>query len=279
MDALHDKAERIALENRVIALDELEFEVRAEIEEIKGVMFTGSRQGCAARRLADQGQGRGTGPLPGRAAAHGRKAGGAGQLKDDNMKSIATALVSARKAFGPALKTKTNPHLKAKYADLAACLEAVEDALTASGVWLYQETSECADGVTVETVFLHESGESLRCGKLHVPAVKSDPQGYGSALTYARRYSLMAACGIAAEDDDGNAARKTHKIDADLMTRAVLASNAGMAKLTPRFGVVLARKTAPPSAPRLTPISRPRPPPIVRFKNERRSALEHRPSR
>lgn len=52
MDALHDKAERIALENRVIALDELEFEVRAEIAEIKGVMFTGSAH--AARQGALQ---------------------------------------------------------------------------------------------------------------------------------------------------------------------------------------------------------------------------------
>lgn len=153
------------------------------------------------------------------------------------MKSIATALVNARKAFGPALKTKTNPHLKAKYADLGACLEAVEDALTASGIWLYQETSECPDGVTVETVFLHESGESLRCGKLHVPAIKSDPQGYGSALTYARRYSLMTACGIAAEDDDGQAAsRKQAKADADLMTRAALACNSGTAKYAAFWG-------------------------------------------
>jgi hypothetical protein len=48
----------------------------------------------------------------------------------------------------------------------------------------------------------------LECGKLHVPAAKQDPQGYGSALTYARRYSLMAACGIAPEDDDGNAATR-----------------------------------------------------------------------
>jgi hypothetical protein len=62
--------------------------------------------------------------------------------------------------------------------------------------------------VTVETVFVHESGEMLECGKLHVPAAKHDPQGYGSALTYARRYSLMAACGIAPEDDDGNAGSK-----------------------------------------------------------------------
>ena len=62
--------------------------------------------------------------------------------------------------------------------------------------------------MTVETVFIHESGEMLECGKLHVPASKQDPQGYGSALTYARRYSLMAACAIAPEDDDCNAATR-----------------------------------------------------------------------
>jgi hypothetical protein len=60
----------------------------------------------------------------------------------------------------------------------------------------------------VETLFVHVSGETLSGGILHVPAAKQDPQGYGSALTYARRYSLMAACGIAPEDDDANAAIK-----------------------------------------------------------------------
>lgn len=124
------------------------------------------------------------------------------------MKNIATALVKAKKAFSPALKDKTNPAFRSKYADLGACLEAVNDALLENGIALYQETSEDNMGVTVETVLLHESGESLRSGKLHVPAMKQDPQGYGSALTYARRYSLMAACGIAPEDDDGNAASK-----------------------------------------------------------------------
>jgi hypothetical protein len=64
----------------------------------------------------------------------------------------------------------------------------------------------------VETMFIHESGEMLECGTLHVPASKQDPQGYGSALTYARRYSLMAACGIAPEDDDGNSASRRTEI-------------------------------------------------------------------
>jgi hypothetical protein len=124
------------------------------------------------------------------------------------MKNIASALVKAQKAFGPALKTATNPHFRTKYADLSACVEAVIESLNANGIYLLQGTHECPDGVTVETVFLHESGEQLTAGKLHVPAAKQDPQGYGSALTYARRYSLMAACGIAPEDDDGNAASK-----------------------------------------------------------------------
>lgn len=127
------------------------------------------------------------------------------------MDKIAAAFVKAKRAFGPALKDKTNPAFRSKYADLGACLEAVEDALLANGIALYQETSEDASGVTVETVLLHETGESLRCGKLHVPAAKQDPQGYGSALTYARRYSLMTACGIAPEDDDGNAATQAKR--------------------------------------------------------------------
>lgn len=124
------------------------------------------------------------------------------------MKQVAAAFVAAKRAFGPALKDKTNPAFRSKYADLGACIDAVEDALLNNGIAFIQETSEDATGVTVETVFLHESGETMRCGKLHVPASKQDPQGYGSALTYARRYSLMAACGIAPEDDDGNAASK-----------------------------------------------------------------------
>jgi hypothetical protein len=127
------------------------------------------------------------------------------------MKNIASALVKAQQAFGPALKTNTNPHFKSKYADLSACVEAVIDALNANGIALMQQTHECESGVMVETVFVHESGETLSSGKLHVPAAKQDPQGYGSALTYARRYSLMAACGIAPEDDDGNAASKQQR--------------------------------------------------------------------
>jgi hypothetical protein len=139
------------------------------------------------------------------------------------MKNIATALVKAQKAFGPALKTATNPHFRSRYADLSACVEAVIDALNDNGIAMIQKCYDCNTGIMVETVFIHESGEMLECGILQVPASKQDPQGYGSALTYARRYSLMAACGIAPEDDDGNAASKKPTIDSNLMADHLLA--------------------------------------------------------
>lgn len=124
------------------------------------------------------------------------------------MKLIAQALCKAQKAFAPALKTATNPHFKSKYVGLDGCVEAVIDALNSNGIYLMQKSHDCDNGVKIETILLHESGEEYSGGILHVPASKNDAQGYGSALTYARRYSLMATCGIAPEDDDGNAASK-----------------------------------------------------------------------
>jgi hypothetical protein len=137
------------------------------------------------------------------------------------MKAISAAFVKAQKEFGPALKTATNPHFKSRYADLSACVEAVIDALNNNGIALMQTTHPDDSGVTVETVLIHESGEMIKNGPLHVPASKQDPQGYGSALTYARRYSLMAACGIAPEDDDGNAASKQKAVATDVVKNHV----------------------------------------------------------
>jgi len=125
------------------------------------------------------------------------------------MKAIASALVKAQREFGPALKSSTNPHFRSKYADLSACIEAVIDALNNNGIYLMQLTEEHDGGVKVSTTFIHESGEQLSGGSLFMPAIKHDAQGYGSALSYARRYSLMAACAISGVDDDGNQATKT----------------------------------------------------------------------
>jgi len=144
------------------------------------------------------------------------------------MQKIATALVKAQKAFGPALKSSTNPHFKSRYADLSACVEAVITGLNDNGIALIQKCYDCANGVMVETMFVHESGEMLECGILHVPASKQDPQGYGSALTYARRYSLMAACGIAPEDDDGNSASRKTEIKSIVNENQILDLMAAM---------------------------------------------------
>ena len=123
-------------------------------------------------------------------------------------KQACAAFVKAQKGFAPALKTSLNPHFKNLYVDLAGCVEAVIDALNSNGLALQQFSHERDGGVAIETRLIHESGEVIDCGVLFVPASKQDAQGYGSALTYARRYSLMAACGIAPEDDDGNKATK-----------------------------------------------------------------------
>jgi hypothetical protein len=144
------------------------------------------------------------------------------------MNHIAAAFVKAQKEFGPALKNKSNSHLKSRYADLESCIDAVLGALNNNGIALMQHTHDCESGVIVETVFLHESGEMLSTGRLHVPAIKADPQGYGSALSYARRYALMTACGIAPEDDDGNAASKQPKavaFDLEAANKAVQAAS------------------------------------------------------
>jgi hypothetical protein len=122
------------------------------------------------------------------------------------MKGIATALAKAQAEMGKALKQSNNPHFKSKYADLGNVMDACLPALNAAGIAVIQPTGEDEHGRYVETVLIHgESGESLTC---RVPLIvsKNDMQGYGSAVTYGRRYGLMAMAGIAPEDDDGNAA-------------------------------------------------------------------------
>lgn len=105
-----------------------------------------------------------------------------------------------------ALKTSNNPHFKSKYADLGNVIDAIKPALAKHGLFFWQVSHDTPDGAMIETVIGHKSGGERSLGKLFIPASKKDAHGFGSALTYARRYALMAAFGIPAEDDDGNAA-------------------------------------------------------------------------
>jgi len=122
------------------------------------------------------------------------------------MKGIATALAKAQANMGKALKANKNDHFRSKYADLGNVMDACLPALNEAGIAVIQPIGSDEQGLYVKTVFIHgESGEDIQC---RVPLIlgKNDMQGFGSAVTYARRYGLMAMAGIAPEDDDGNAA-------------------------------------------------------------------------
>jgi len=127
--------------------------------------------------------------------------------KSESIAALAAALAKAQGAMKGAVKDSANPFFKSKYADLASVVEAIRVAFSSNGL-SYIQTVEPSDKdeVRVETTILHSSGEWISCGVLALPVSKSDAQGYGSCLTYARRYSLSAATGVAPEDDDGNAA-------------------------------------------------------------------------
>lgn len=124
--------------------------------------------------------------------------------------SLATAYVAAFAEIEGAVKDAKNPHFKSKYADLPAVIAAIKPALVKHGLAFTQPCQPSEDGVTVQTVLHHASGEMLDLGSLFVPANKRDAQGFGSALTYARRYALVSAFGVPTEDDDGNAASASY---------------------------------------------------------------------
>ncbi|UOF80237.1 erf superfamily [Caudoviricetes sp.] len=125
------------------------------------------------------------------------------------MQELAKALVKAQSSMNHAAKDSKNPHFKSAYSSLASVIDAVRPHLAENGLAFVQKLGTSEGGIIVETVLIHESGQELSCGQLFVPATKQDAQGYGSAISYGKRYSLQAALGIASEDDDGNAATKS----------------------------------------------------------------------
>jgi hypothetical protein len=128
--------------------------------------------------------------------------------KSESIKELASALAKAQGQIKGALKTESNPFFKSKYADLASVVEAIREPLSTNGLSYVQIAHSLENSAAIETMILHSSGEWLSCGAVSVPVSKADAQGFGSAMTYARRYSLSAAFGVAPEDDDGNAAAK-----------------------------------------------------------------------
>lgn len=118
---------------------------------------------------------------------------------------LTEALSKAQGAFDHAKKSVSNEFFKSKYADLAGVIDAAREPLSKNGLAVIQIPKTVDGNVTLITMLSHSSGEWIQ-GEYPLKPVKADPQGYGSAFTYARRYCYSAITGIAQDDDDGNAA-------------------------------------------------------------------------
>lgn len=119
---------------------------------------------------------------------------------------LAMALSAAQAAMKPPVKDSTNPHLKNKYADMASVIEASRDPLSKNHLAVTQVLHhKGGTGALLITKLIHESGEWI--ASEYPLVLTQNHQQNGSAITYARRYSLMAILGVAPDDDDdGNAA-------------------------------------------------------------------------
>jgi len=121
---------------------------------------------------------------------------------------LAAALAKAQGTIDGAIKDRENPHFRSKYADLGAVWDACRGPLAANGIAVTQPIRHREGTSYVVTRLTHASGQWMEDDGMPLLLGKQDMQGLGSAITYARRYGLMAMVGIAPEDDDGDAASK-----------------------------------------------------------------------
>lgn len=128
----------------------------------------------------------------------------------ESRENIFKALHDFRGFLTQPLKDKNNPFFKSKYVPLENIVEVIDEAIKKTGLSYSQEATSEGNYVSVSTNIFHESGEYILFDKLTLPATKADAQGFGSALTYAKRYSLAAAFGVTSdEDDDGTEQAET----------------------------------------------------------------------
>lgn len=120
----------------------------------------------------------------------------------ESIKDISAALINFQKTVVQPKKTSVNPFHKSKYAPLDSIIEAIKEPLAENNLSYTQSIVSSAQGVGVETMIVHSSGQYIIHNPFYLPLQQQTPQGGASASTYARRYSLCAAFGIAPEDDD-----------------------------------------------------------------------------
>lgn len=130
--------------------------------------------------------------------------------KSESISKLAMALVKAQSEISPVGKDGNNPHFKSKYATLDNIIDETRPILAKHGLAIIQMPGGDGEHVKMVTMIMHESGEWMETEPLIMRPSKNDPQGMGSCITYARRYSLSALLSISTdEDDDGNAS--SHK--------------------------------------------------------------------
>nr|UVY58705.1 MAG: ERF superfamily protein [Bacteriophage sp.] len=122
--------------------------------------------------------------------------------RSETITEIAKALAKFQSEVSDPNRTKENAFLKSKYVTLDSLLQAVRPVLASNGLSFLQVPFTGADVVSVTTMLLHESGEWLESDPFTLPLMKKDPQGVGSVVTYARRYSLSSILGVAWDEDD-----------------------------------------------------------------------------
>ena len=131
-------------------------------------------------------------------------------LKSDNINELATALSKVQAKLEGAKMDGSNPFFESRYAILYAVWDACRKPLTDNGLSVVQTCSVGeGEGLILDTTLLHTSGQWIS-GELAIKPTKNDPQGIGSAITYARRYGLATIIGICPEDDDAESATE-HK--------------------------------------------------------------------
>lgn len=130
----------------------------------------------------------------------------------DELKNLAKALAKFQADIKDPARDKDNPYFKSKYVALDGLLDAVRPVLAANGLSFIQSPVSNGQDMGVATLLMHDSGEWIESDPFMLHAVKNDPQAGGSAITYARRYSLSAVLGVAwDDDDDANMATKSHQ--------------------------------------------------------------------
>lgn len=150
----------------------------------------------------------------------------------DSIAAIAAAMAKAQGEIVHAKKDSRNPFFKSSYADLASIWEAIRKPFSANGLAIVQFPRTNGGTAEVETLIAHSSGEWM-ADTLALPVTKPDAQGCGSAITYARRYSLQSFAGVAAEeDDDGNAAAGKGNGKTDVQSAGTAVTYARAAILT-----------------------------------------------